>query len=260
MKNSITIKLFAGLGNQIFQYIYGQYKVMHCTKVTFLQDTYVDDFSSVFKTNKDVLNKCKYIKSNSKIKNLLLKIFYKYILRNYYTEYFQEKFYALDMEPLLGMVLQFKYEDNYINTKEYKTIKETESVSLHIRGGDYHKEPKYANICTKEYYQNAIKTITEQRPSAQFFVFTNDTEYAKKITEGFENITYVKNEELKKDPGFDLFLMSQCKHNIIANSTFSWWGAFMNQNNEKTVICPSKWTNDKEDVIDNFTIKNWIKV
>ncbi len=260
MKNSIAIKLFAGLGNQIFQYIYGQYQVIHCTKITFIQDTYVDDFSKVFKTTKDVLNTCKYIKSNSKIVNIALKFFYKYILRNYYAEYFQEKFYALDMEPLLDMVLQFKYEDDYKNTSEYNSIVSSESVSLHIRGGDYHKEPMFANICTKEYYQKAIRTITKQNPNVTFFVFTNDLQYAQSITNGFENTTYIKNDQFDRDPGFDLFLMSQCKHNIIANSTFSWWGAFMNKNESKIVICPAKWTNEKIDVIDNFAVHNWIKV
>ncbi len=260
MKNTIAIKLFAGLGNQIFQYIYGQYQVRHCTKVTFLQDTKVDDFSNVFKINKDVLNKCTYIKINSRIANFTFKFWHKYILKNYYTEYFQDKFYALDMEPLLNMVLQFKYEEGYKNTYEYKTIKEAESVSLHIRGGDYHKEPKYANICTKEYYQNAINTILEKQQNAHFFVFTNDTNYAHSITAGFENITYVKNANFSKDPGFDLYLMSKCKHNIIANSTFSWWGAFINNNKTKIVLCPSKWTNAENDVIDNFAIQDWIKI
>ncbi len=257
MKKSAVVKLFAGLGNQIFQYVYGRYLSEKGYDVTFLQDTKVDDFSNVFKTDEDTIKPCKYIKTNNKVKIVAIKILHKYVLKNYYADYFQNKLYSLKILPELSHTLVFKNEKSYKNTSEYKTIISSKSVSLHIRGGDYHKEPNYANICTKEYYQKAIKAIAEQKPDVQFFVFTNDLQYAHSITEGFENITYIQNENFTKDPGFDLFLMTQCKHNIIANSTFSWWGAFLNQNIEKIVICPSKWTNDILDVINNFAIESW---
>ena len=259
MKKSVLIKLYAGLGNQLFQYIYGHYLSKNGTKVKFLQDTKVDDLNSVFVIDKKTLKECKYIRPN-KIFAFILKFYHKICCRNYYTGYYQDKKYALDLGVDLQEILQFKNAEEYKKTKEYQEVLKSESVSLHIRGGDYNKEPDFANICTKEYYAKAIGKILEKLPNASFFVFTNDIQYAKNITQNFENMIYLNNDTFKRDPGFDLFLMTICKHSIIANSTFSWWGACLNFSVEQFVICPKEWKNSEPDLIDKFAFNECIKI
>lgn len=108
-------------------------------------------------------------------------------------------------------------------------IENTESVSIHIRRGDYLDAANYkiyGNICTVEYYQNAISRMCKLCESPEFYLFSNDPEWAKKIFGDTEGITIV--EEDKERPDYeDMFLMSRCKHNIIANSSFSWWAAWL---------------------------------
>lgn len=265
MKKSIVIKLFAGLGNQLFQYTYGQYLKTQGHSVLFLQQPSNNDFSHVFCTDKTTLNSCTYIRTKNKKLLFLYKVLYKFILHNYYAGFYQKKKYPNELLPQLPKILSFLHKDAYLKTKEYKIVSSCQSVSLHIRGGDYLQEAYYKNICTQEYYKNAIHYILKNVPKVHFFIFTNDVKYAQSIVSNIDNSifkdsTFIANEEFKNDSGFDLFLMSQCTHNIIANSTYSWWGAFLNSNTNKIVTCPVKWTNKEIDVIDNFGLKDWIRI
>lgn len=261
MKKSAVIKLYAGLGNQIFQYVYGQYLSKQGIKIKFLQDTKVDDFSLIFKTDTQTIGQCTYIKTDNSLHIITLKIFYKYIQRNYYTGYYQDKKYALDLKSEMQNILKFKNEEVYKATAEYKSIESSKAVSLHIRGGDYLCEPKYAHVCTSTYYKNAVEKIMQKVHNPQFFIFTNDKAFAQNILADMDiQVIFIENQAFAKDPGFDLFLLSHCKHNIIANSTFSWWGAFLNQYADKIVICPKKWTNAPDDVIENLAMTPWIKI
>lgn len=270
LKKSMVIKLFAGLGNQLFQYTYGQYLASIGHNVLFLQQPSNGDFSKVFKTDSLTLGSCKYIRTENKILLFSYKVLYKFIKHNYYTGYYQEKKYSEGLFLKLPKIVSFLHEEQYRKTSEYKRLASCESVSLHIRGGDYLQGSQYTNICTSEYYKNAIEYILKNVTKAHFFVFTNDVEYAQSVLTiplssindtGFDNtITFISNKEFENDPGFDLFLISQCKHNIIANSTYSWWGAFLNENTDKIVVCPTKWTNEELDVIDNFALDDWIRI
>lgn len=123
-------------------------------------------------------------------------------------------------------------------------------VSVHIRRGDYLDVPQlYGDICTEEYYGKALKYISQKVKNPRFLVFSNDTEWAQNwaldVSEKYDyNITVFENED--EDKGYiDMCLMSLCSHNIIANSSFSWWGAYLNENPSKIVVAPSKWVNGK---------------
>lgn len=118
------------------------------------------------------------------------------------------------------------------------------SVSLHVRRGDYLNGGNinvYNNICTPDYYKKAIDYILEKDPYAIFYVFSDDLEWVKKNLE-ITNCIYVDINK-GKDSWQDMYLMSKCQNNIIANSTFSWWAAWLNTNKEKIVICPSRFSN-----------------
>lgn len=115
-----------------------------------------------------------------------------------------------------------------------KEIADCPSVSVHIRRGDYLEESHgglYTGICTEQYYQEAFARMEKEVPGAKFFLFSNDPDWTR---EHFKGENRILVEGSTEDTGYlDLYLMSKCKHNIIANSSFSWWGAWLNDNPEK---------------------------
>ena len=170
---------------------------------------------------------------------------------------FQSEKYFKDIEQTVREAFRFRHvsipEEIRQGIGEYqKQIKETESAALHIRRGDYLNAAEvYGGICTEAYYDGAIAYILKQRPNAHFFIFTNDTQWAenwcreKSATVKADGFTVIKGTT--EETGYiDLMLMSECKHQIIANSSFSWWGAWLNSFPGKCVIAPSKWLNTCE--------------
>ncbi len=121
-----------------------------------------------------------------------------------------------------------------------------ESVSIHVRRTDYvDKEHIHVhNICSEKYYKNAIKMVRDQHPNAVFFIFTDDREWCKSHFKGHNFIT-VELQEGENTDVADLLLMSRCKHHIMANSSFSWWSAWLNDTADKMVIAPEKWINGR---------------
>jgi len=135
--------------------------------------------------------------------------------------------------------LKFKDIDSY-NLGLSDLMRTGESVSIHIRRGDYLNIP-IANVCNDEYYRKAIEILSEKASNCVFYVFSDDPEWCYSFMKQFDVpyriIEHNKGAECYKD----MYLMTQCKHNIIANSTFSWWGAFLNRNKGKVVVAPSLW-------------------
>ncbi len=121
-----------------------------------------------------------------------------------------------------------------------------ESVSIHVRRTDYldAEHIKIHNLCSEQYYKNAISLVRQKYPNAVFFIFTDDKEWCKKHFKG-HNFINVELQEGENSDVADLLLMSRCKHHIIANSSFSWWSAWLNDAPEKMVIAPEKWINNK---------------
>ena len=277
MKNKTYIKIFAGLGNQIFQYIYGKKLELQGIKVRYILSSSKNDLTDIFEIEdkKKIYAPKGHLKQ---IKIILKKIWAKYIIQSFQTGFYQESNiidYVNKTQPI-SSILNFKNINVYKNTKLFhKILDEKNSVSLHIRGGDYlesNKNNPFINVCTNTYYKNAIEYFSKI-PNSSFFIFTNDISYAEKICSPFQKlkITYIYKENdcptLKNDPGYDLFLMSQCKHNIIANSTFSWWGAYLNQNPQKKILYPENWLNQNATEIEINTASkiipnddNWISI
>ena len=127
-----------------------------------------------------------------------------------------------------------------------RQIKDTVSVSVHVRRGDYLKESQYGVIRGFNYYNRAIQLMQKLCPNAVFYVFSDDIEWVRIQMQGYNAVFIDWN---KGDDSFkDLLLMSLCRHNIIANSTFSWWGAYLNRNSKKMVVCPDHWMVDEPTV------------
>lgn len=146
------------------------------------------------------------------------------------------------------------YKDEIVNEFTFKGINSSniilanemlslDSVSLHIRRGDYLGLHRYANICNETYYSKAIQYICDRVNNPHFYIFSNDIEWCKDFADslGIKYTLLVHNKGV--DSFQDMYLMTQCHHNIIANSSFSWWGAYLNKNPNAIQIAPKGWDN-----------------
>lgn len=149
-----------------------------------------------------------------------------------------EKYYA-DIEEQLREKIKFPLEGKTENLALSEQISSVESVSVHIRRGDYldaENQAMFGDICTEEYYAGAIREMKQIYPDAHFYVFSDDTDYVREKYNGKEFSVVDINSG--RDSFYDIWLMSRCRHNICANSTFSFWGARLNRNREKVMIRP----------------------
>lgn len=173
---------------------------------------------------------------------------------SYLTGYFQSESYFKDIKSKVYEAFTFTPD---VVTESNSLLpgpvfdSSANYVSLHIRRGDYlNITTEFGDICTDEYYINAIKYIIGKVENPFFLIFSNDVPWVKnwcpKIFDSFDErqIQYCIIENSSEETGYlDMCLMSRCKHNIIANSSFSWWGSYLNANPNKIVIAPSKWNN-----------------
>lgn len=134
------------------------------------------------------------------------------------------------------------------------------SVSCHIRRGDYLKEPNMC-VCTPNYYTRAITEMNERVAPDLYCVFSDDIQWCKEniqeLLGGDKEIIFVDWNK-GENSYCDMQLMSLCKHNIIANSSFSWWGAWLNQNSDKVIMAPEKWM--VMDIANDPICKSWIRI
>jgi hypothetical protein len=171
----------------------------------------------------------------------ILKITDNAYLDGYWASY---KYFA-DIEDLLQNDFTVKDDMDRMNADIAHAISETESVSIHFRRGDYVTNPHtnaYHGTCSLDYYQKAVKDICKQVPDPRFFVFSDDPEW---VQQNFSIPYPIKFVTINgpDEPYKDLQLMSLCKHHITANSSFSWWGAYLCTNKDKRVYSPNKWFN-----------------
>ncbi|TKX30148.1 hypothetical protein CQA38_00460 [Campylobacter sp. MIT 12-5580] len=173
----------------------------------------------------------------------------------FYEGFFQSQKYSAHIWDSITQDLNLKEKLNDENLKLLEQIQALNSVSLHIRRGDYLSLPEF-NVCTLEYYQKAITYINERVENPHYFIFSNDLAWVKEHFNA-KNMSIVSCNQDKNY--FDLELMKHCKHNIIANSTFSWWGAALNANKDKIIIAPKIWY--RGDIrFDDILSQQWIKL
>lgn len=134
-------------------------------------------------------------------------------------------------------------------------IEAAESVSVHIRRGDYmlpENQELFGGICTEAYYKEAMRQMKQEYPDCRFYLFTNDKKWAlEQIREyqgayvGYSSLhDHIEVVDVGEQSDYAEFvLMSKCKHNILANSSFSWWASYLNKNPDKKVLAPDKWLN-----------------
>ena len=271
------VKIFHGQGNQLYHYAFGYIleketgkkvcydKSFYKEKNRELHERYVLDLYSIPKMNLITFSskKNKMIKKYKQIGIVPNRWFFdKHLLHKkhtYYTgHYFSEYYYNKYRKDIVKM-FTLKIPLDPSNQKMLTEIKKHKnSVSIHIRRGDYLKYEWYRDIITFDNYYNKALKIFEKMEDVHYFIFSDDPEWVKKNFKTGKPTTYVNINDVEHGY-FDLELMRNCKHNIIANSTFSWWGAYLNENKDKIVVAPELF--DTTDLPRYYLgLSNWIRI
>jgi hypothetical protein len=284
----IIVKIIGGLGNQMFQYAYAKalqqkgYEVkidISAFETYKLHGGYQLDKYNIDLQESTKEETYKFFK-NTFFSKILRRfgidfsrrireksLFFDEQLLNvedncYLDGYFQCEKYFKDIREII--LKQFKIKSQISSyTKEIeKQIKESQnSCSLHVRRGDFvnKKNIHIHGACDIEYYKKAIKYLEEEIGKTNYFIFSDDMKWVKENLV-LENAIYIDSKE-KRLPHEDIFLMSLCCNNIVANSSFSSWGALLNQNKEQIVIAPKRWFNDEkmQKQSRDIACERWIK-
>jgi hypothetical protein len=174
--------------------------------------------------------------------------------------YFQSEKYFSKVAGKVREQFTLKSELDEANLELYNQIRSTEAVSIHVRRGDYIGNPLFP-IYGRDYYFKAIEMIRASVKDPAYYIFSSDLDWCRENLSEVDECRFVDiNDESRAY--FDLFLMSQCRHNIIANSSLSWWAAWLNAHPGKIVITPPKWVNSIEQFFLNEDIlpQRWLKI
>ena len=282
----IITKLIGGLGNQMFQYAVGRY-------LAYKNQTALKLDISSYKSDKkrhyslDCFNIIENFALSSEIARFKkrgisrlmekFKPYYRHsfieeasnpcfdpsvlkISDNAYLEgYWQSEKYFKEIENIIHQEFTLKpKQQNATDKKLLQIIEKTESVAIHIRRKDYILSKTHW-VCPLNYYYSAIKKLAKVAKNPHFFIFSDDIEWAKNNLELNYPVTFVSKPGETKDYE-EIILISKCKHQIIANSSFSWWGAWLNKSPDKIVIAPQKWFNDPNRNTKDLIPKQWIKM
>ena len=294
----IIVRLQGGLGNQMFQYAVGR-SLAHFRNTSlklddsFLRDrtpredfTYRDYELNIFKLNGAMAGEKElkpfFAKPSGfleKVSHLLREVlqphqvfrqrFFHYddqffnCKRNTYLDgYWQSYKYFEPIEEIIRNDFQFKAAPIGKNANLINKLTKEQSVSVHVRRGDYVKHKRanlHHGVCPVEYYQSAMQYVAARVEGAHFYFFSDDIEWVKQNLGKTYQVSYVSHNT--GGASFeDMRMMSYCKHNITANSSFSWWGAWLNSNPGKYVIAPEQWFNDTSRDTQDLTPQNWIRL
>lgn len=296
MRESNVVCIWQGLGNQMFQYAFAKSLELHTNRKVYIDpealhekiigtemgsdtvreyglDNFQISLKHVSKLKRCMWNYTREDKWYYEIIKMLLekdRYPFKYFSQQnfgdisvvnpsfddlgnniYIKGWFQTEDYFSDIRDVLLREFQPRKEI-LVEEELSKVIEETNSVSVHIRRGDYKKSNMVLN---STYYEEAKKKILEKTENPVWIVFSDDIDYVKDEL-CFEGKIYFIDDSYGLKDYEQLILMSRCKYNIIANSTFSWWGAWLNQNEKKCVVAPTKWFGSQKNIVP----KDWIKI
>ncbi len=293
----IITKLFGGLGNQMFQYAFGRYlSIKNRCELKFdiswfrnknaigtnrkysLNIFNIDEkFASVKEINKlkykfNFIPLIKILRLFNKNYNIYKSSYYpekgscfnpvihSLIKKDIYIEgYWQSEKYFMEIQDIIKNDFTIKINPVQNIKKLLNEIKKNNSVSIHIRRGDYITNPvtnKFHGVCSLGYYYEAIKIINKKIKNSVYIIFSDDPGWVKKNFK-IKNKSKIIEGNADYD---DLRLMQNCKHHITANSSFSWWGAWLAENKNKIIIVPKKWFNDSSKGTGDLLPGSWMKI
>jgi hypothetical protein len=173
--------------------------------------------------------------------------------------YWQSEKYFAQFRSLILEEFSWRNPLVGLNSEAYERIINSNAVSIHIRRGDYvtnSSAKEYHGICEIEYYRSAMALIESKVDYPKYFVFSDDLAAAKAVLGDIDGAEFIDWNSFG-DSFQDMRLMSCCKHNIIANSSFSWWGAWLNNNPKKIVVAPKKWFNKSDIDTSDLIPESW---
>lgn len=292
------IKLKGGLGNQMFQYAFAKYIEFNTGDISKLDfSTYAELLNDKIRrprllkfnlsssvAKEDEIRKITILKhkGNSLSFWYKVKIFLEAVLNSKYffewrrgvfislsqikkNSYFDGYWQSIDyIEPIKEQLFH-EFTPNYdLSDKAKKQIAEMQahdSVFVGVRKGDYTANVsarKHYGVITNSYYLKAMEMIASKVKNPIFHIFSNDIEWCKQNLD-FKNYKVVfRDKEMQTDDFEELMIMSSCKHAIISNSTFNWWGAYLIKNPYKEIVCPLRWFNDDTPI--NLIPADWDKI
>ena len=180
----------------------------------------------------------------------------------YLTGYWQSDKYFNDYSSEIRKQFVFKKPIDAINSEIASAISSCNSVSLHVRRGDYANNQKTLEIhglCSVDFYKEAIAYIDKTVSNPIYYIFSDDIEWAKNNIK-ISSLCHYINHNNGKESYNDMRLISLCKSHIISNSTFSWWGAWLSVSNNKIVIMPKQWFADKSIITRDIVPHSWITI
>lgn len=272
----IVVQLIGGLGNQLFQYAAAKALALE-TKQKLCID--ISQFES-YKLHNYALNHFNIISKVYKKPNRYLKkiksfyqknVSYKEVDFGYNPDlinlkcntiflegYFQSEKYFIKYEKEIRKDFEVITTLKKVTQDTIAKIESVNSVSIHIRRGDYLNNPLH-NTSKDEYYNKALEIIENKITNPVFFVFSDDMSWVKENFSTKQETIFIDFNDASTNFE-DLKLMAACKHNIIANSSFSWWGAWLNKNPDKIVIAPKLWFNDDSINTNDIIPTSWVKI
>jgi len=280
----ICLRIKGGIGNQLFEYAFAKslsfdlnYKLIIDTTTGFARDSYkrncktsyfVKKYNEATVTKKILFFFTRKFPKISKIlfsSVLLLEKNHRYLeiidtaklkeSKTIFVEgYFQSFQYFQHNWNILFETIYFNINSNENIIKLLNEINENQSVSIHVRRIDY--EPKLDIV----YYKEAVNYFLNMSLNYKFYIFSDDIDWCKRMFNFIEDKFFIS--DLDGDEVVELYLMSKCKNNIIANSSFSWWAAWLSTYENKIVICPKKWSYSFEglDNMNSLIPEDWIQI
>lgn len=288
----IVIQLWGGLGNQLFQYAaarhlaeinhtqlkldvstFDKYKLRSCRMEHFnISIKYVSKNELARLRRMDPLSRVINLFGERKAASTMAT--YKEPHFHYDPEmlsqrgsiflngYWQSEKYFQEIAPIIHRELTVKTPADPANAKLAVEIQGHDSVSLHIRRGDYVTNPstnQFHGTCSLEYYREGMDRIATASGEPHFYVFSDDIPWAQENLKSFYPMTFVDLNGPEQDYE-DLRLMTLCRHHIIANSSFSWWGAWLCENPNKMVIAPRRWFANPDMNAEDLIPEAWIRI
>ena len=290
----IVARIIGGLGNQMFQYAAGRRLASTHHTVLKLDISEFKDYSlhdyglSAFNT-KELFATPEEVKLFKEPESNSLKKKFKKLLRRpsklgithirekqynfdqkilsmpdsvYLDGYWQSEKYFSDIADIIRNEFTVKFPQTGKNLELAHQITSCESVSLHVRRGDYVTDAKTNTIhgtCNLEYYKCCLENLTRKVRHPCFFIFSDDPEWAEKNLKMTHPATFIGHNGPEKNYE-DLRLMSQCRHHIIANSSFSWWGAWLGQHQDTIVYAPNRWFNSPSFNTEDLLPEAWTRI
>lgn len=296
----VVVKLMGGLGNQMFQYAAGRSLAIRLGAVLKLDRSYLDgpqegnthrnyelnglNVQEKFADPREVVELTG--RESTRLRMLMLRLRQSAGLTRFRPNILRERNFRFQPEFLIAS--DDVYLEGYWQSEKYfagiteiirnefsirrslegrdrtfaEVIAEGNTVSIHVRRGDYVRHPEafqYHGVCGREYYRNCMGIISERFQDSHFVVFTDEPGWARENLPSSCRITFVDWDTPRKGC-VDLELMRKCRHHIIANSSFSWWGAWLCENPGKVVLAPSRWFIDPSTDTRDLLPESWVRV